>query len=241
MNQTKHVLREKATAFICHLALSITTLACLFLILKQLWYPGFFFDIDGGIEGLEIVFFVDVVIGPLLTFTVYKKGKKGLKMDLTLIVIAQVLCMGWGVLQTWKERPLVAVLTGDTFRTMNASALAFHQISPDELASFPGDHPKIVFVPPSSEEASSKQKLKNIFTLGPLYARHKLYQPIEKAKQHLMEFGYASIADAKAGTRHSLSGIQGNQPVFLRIEGKFSSGFLEVDPQTGNLKSFYPN
>jgi hypothetical protein len=37
---------------------------------------------------------VDVIIGPVLSFMVYKEGKKTLKMDLSIVILLQALALG---------------------------------------------------------------------------------------------------------------------------------------------------
>lgn len=186
---------QKARAFGTHAVLSLVVLVLSTLTLKFFWYPGVLFEVDGGWEGLRIVFLVDVVLGPLLTFVVYKKGKKGLKLDLTLIVLMQFLCLGWGLLQTWNERPLLVVLVKETFKTLNTQAIDLNNIPVDVVQALPGEYPKKVFVVPPDESGKSLEQLKReILTQGYYHVRYKLFQPLDsvEGKQYVAQYGRSS-------------------------------------------------
>ena len=73
--------RYRAAAI--HLGLSALLFVALAYLVVFVWYPGFFFETDGGWEGIRIIAAVDLVVGPLLTLIVFKAGKPGLRFDLT--------------------------------------------------------------------------------------------------------------------------------------------------------------
>ena len=63
-----------------HLGISIMVIAGAAMIGDPTVVSGFYFYIDGGLEGLKSPF-VDVVLGPMLSLCRGKK-EKGLKLDL---------------------------------------------------------------------------------------------------------------------------------------------------------------
>ena len=95
---------SRKKAFLLHLAVS----ACVFLVISYLiafhWFPDFYFFLDGGIRAIATVFFVDVVLGPGLTLLVFKPGKKGLKFDMTVILLLQISALSWGVSSVYSDR-----------------------------------------------------------------------------------------------------------------------------------------
>ena len=99
-----------------HLLISLFIFALLAGISLTLWYPGFFYSIDGGWEGMRIIIGVDLVLGPLLTTIVFKSGKPGLKFDLTAIGTMQATCLLAGVLIVYSERPLFFVFYDNHLR-----------------------------------------------------------------------------------------------------------------------------
>ncbi len=102
--------RDKLTAFGIHLGLSLLIFLSLLFVILNYWYPSPLFTTDGGWQVLRIVVLVDVVLGPLLTLVVYRKGKPRLKLDMALIILLQVGALAGGGWVTWKERPLFVAL-----------------------------------------------------------------------------------------------------------------------------------
>ena len=77
-------------AFAVHLGISLIIFIILGYLILFHWYPDFFFTSDGGWQGIRIVAFVDLVLGPVLTLVVFnnKKPKAELRRDL---------CFGYAV------------------------------------------------------------------------------------------------------------------------------------------------
>jgi hypothetical protein len=67
------------------------------LVIYYIWYPKPFFGISNTIEPLKLLILVDVIIGPLLTFIVYKKNKSTLVMDLSIIALLQIGAFFYGI------------------------------------------------------------------------------------------------------------------------------------------------
>ena len=72
-------------AFLVHVGISLTLVLTLAAATWLFWYPPPYFRFDGGWQVLRLVAVVDVVLGPLLTLVVYRRGKKGLAIDLSII------------------------------------------------------------------------------------------------------------------------------------------------------------
>jgi hypothetical protein len=70
-----------------HFLISLLVFAGLAYLILYQWYPGFFYAIDGGWEGMRIIVGVDLILGPILTLVVFKAGKPGLRFDLTMVAI----------------------------------------------------------------------------------------------------------------------------------------------------------
>ena len=60
---------SRFSAFSIHFGISLLIFAALSAVILLVWYPGYFFELDGGWEGLRIIIGVDLVLGPLLTLT----------------------------------------------------------------------------------------------------------------------------------------------------------------------------
>jgi len=170
----------KTRAFLIHLAISLVIFAVLATIIRVYWYPDFFFDIDGGWQGLRLIFGVDLVMGPLLTLIVYKTGKAGLKFDLTLIGLFQSACLCAGLWVVHSERPLVLVYADGHFYSLSAGSFEEFNIEFPDLAQFPGAFPKKVWIDLPQDPIEQSAVRKQAILAGlPLRLLVDRYQPFE--------------------------------------------------------------
>lgn len=148
----------RSKAFFSHLTLSLIILAVLLYLLTQHWYPGVFFHLDGGWDGLKIVFGCDIVLGPVLTLVVFKPGKKTLWFDLTCIALVQTCALIAGTWIVYKERPLALVFENNRFYSLSHSNYTFKKIEVPNLNHFPGPTPKQIFIS-LPEDATARSQL----------------------------------------------------------------------------------
>ncbi|MFK8011593.1 MAG: hypothetical protein AB8B80_06100 [Marinicellaceae bacterium] len=109
---------NKSKAALIHLSLSILLIGLLLLIVLFIWYPKPFFDISGVIEPIKLLVLIDVIIGPLLTFVVYKQGKKSLKFDLSVIALLQLTALIYGAYILHNGKPSLVVFDNGQFQYM---------------------------------------------------------------------------------------------------------------------------
>jgi len=139
-------LKDKTKAFLCHIVFSVIVFVVVVFILVYFWFPPPYFTMDGGWRGLRIVAFVDIVAGPLLTFCVFKVGKKGLKLDLALIFVLQFLALSYGVMTLYSNRTVSMVYVHDSIYVIAASVYANSGIDIDVLDEIEGAWPKFVYM-----------------------------------------------------------------------------------------------
>lgn len=168
---------SRFAAFSIHLGISFLIFLVLAYLVVFEWYPGIFFDTDGGWRGMRIIIAVDLVLGPLLTLIVFKAGKPGLKFDLTLIALVQFACLSAGTYVVFSERPIAVVFSDGRFSVMNkGDYLDEGADQVPNLRHFPGDSPKWVTVelPASSDDEAvlRRDRFKSgrlVSTLSDLY------------------------------------------------------------------------
>jgi hypothetical protein len=100
---------SRKQAFLTHLFASMAIFLVLIYLIAFEWFPSFYYRLDNGYIGTAVIFFVDVVLGPGLTLLVFKPGKKSLKFDMTVILILQLVALGWGVKSVYEDRPALTV------------------------------------------------------------------------------------------------------------------------------------
>lgn len=191
----------KTRAFLIHLAISLAIFAVLATIIRVFWYPDFFFDIDGGWEGLRLVIGVDLVMGPLLTLVVYKAGKPGLALDLTLIALVQSVCLCGGMWVVYSERPQVLAYVDGHFYSMSTGSFEEFDLAVPKRGDFPGNKPHWVWIDlptdPIEQSAVRKQAIDNGVPLRLLVER---YQPFQMSREELEQaFPLAEIRKKDTG------------------------------------------
>lgn len=110
-------------AFI-HLSISTTIAVVVSVLLLLVWYPPPYFHAGGAGKLLMLVVGVDVTLGPLITFIVFKSGKPGLKFDLAVIGIVQAAALVYGFNVIVSTRPVFLVAAVDRFVLVDANQLA---------------------------------------------------------------------------------------------------------------------
>ena len=106
-----------------HLLLSIVVIGGIALSAFLLWYPHALYRIAGLDRILLVMLGIDLTAGPLLTLILYRKGKRGLKFDLTVIALCQLAFLAYGLHTLWVARPVFLVATPQTFTLVFASEI----------------------------------------------------------------------------------------------------------------------
>ena len=87
------------------------------------WFPYSFSRLGGFNKTALMLIFVDLVLGPLLVFIVYKKDKKHLTFDINVLLAIQLAAFLWGAYSLYLKHPAYAVFTVDRFTLTNVSSL----------------------------------------------------------------------------------------------------------------------
>jgi hypothetical protein len=119
--------RHRAAAI--HLSLSAAIGGALLALILLLWYPGAWFESMGGKELILLLVGVDIVLGPLLTWIIFRAGKPGLKFDLAVIAAVQTGALLYGLHTVFIARPVYMVLVADQFRAVTAVELDEAQLA----------------------------------------------------------------------------------------------------------------
>lgn len=105
----------KLQAFLIHLGSSAAIVGAIAALMLFIWYPQPWFEHDGGWTVFRLILLVDVVLGPLLTLIVYRRGKAELRRDLGIIVAIQLGALAFGVTTMLQHRPVFLVYAENNF------------------------------------------------------------------------------------------------------------------------------
>lgn len=129
-----------------HFGLSVVIAVLAAWLVFAVWYPYPYREISGGRELFLIIVAVDVVMGPLMTLTVFNISKpvKELRRDLTVIGLLQVAALAYGLWTVAVARPVHLVFEIDRFRVVHAI-----DIPEEELKQAPAGLEKLPFTGPT--------------------------------------------------------------------------------------------
>jgi hypothetical protein len=185
----KEPIMNRWTAAGFHLSISFVVACAVMLCIRFLLYPDFYFYISGGIKLLLLIVAVDVVIGPLLTLIVYRKGKKTLKFDLAIIVMLQLAALVYGTHAAWVARPAYNVFVMDRFVVVSSVDLEKERLkkAKAEYRSLPYFGPRLVGaqVPTAPDEQFSLAFSAMAGSDIEVYPQY--YAPFESIKDKVVE------------------------------------------------------
>ena len=128
--------------FIKHLSASFIVAALVLGWIFTVWYPAPLAKATGVTHIVLIILAIDVIIGPILGFIVYKAHKKSLKFDLTVIVLLQIFALGYGVYSVSEGRPVWTVFNGNRFELIRNNELLY--VSVDSSVDNEYYHPSLL-------------------------------------------------------------------------------------------------
>lgn len=107
-------------AALLHLLASLLVVGGAVAGLLSLWYPPALWDKAGIGRPLLTLLVAVVLAGPLLTAVVYRIGKPGLWMDMAVVLLIQLLFLGYALHMLGRERPVFLVGTPGGFELVLA-------------------------------------------------------------------------------------------------------------------------
>jgi hypothetical protein len=122
-------IRSRAHAGGLHLLVSTLVAAAAAALVFGLWYPGPYQRLAGGRGLFWLVVSVDVVLGPLLTFSVFNVAKgRHLYNDLACIGVLQLAALVYGLYTVYWARPVALVFEADRFRVIAAADVPLQEL-----------------------------------------------------------------------------------------------------------------
>lgn len=240
-------------AFGIHFGISLIIFLVLASLVLYAWYPGLFFETDGGWQGIRIIILVDLVLGPLLTLVVYKAGKPGLRMDLTCIGILQAVCLVAGTYVVYQERPLGLVFADGRFETVTAGTFEDRDMPVPDFSEYPGGYPKWILVElpedPIAQSEIRRELRSEQMPTSLLVDRYVPFDPERRGfSQEPSRFeDISEYDDQQLGTNAFFEEFGGKpeEYLFFPYAARYQYYFLAFDRETrelvGSLKPFHLN
>lgn len=187
MPKLKMKQRLKMTSL--HILFSIVLLFIALFFVYGIWYPSPL-DIAVGVTSIYLILLaVDLIIGPLLTFVVYKEDRKKLKFDLIVILILQLSAYIFGLCTLAQGRPVWQVFVIDDIELISPSDV---KKTPDyemkaEFAPSIFKHPQwVVAVYSGDLKKMQQQKEDEMFEGINISARPETYRNLDQKQQVIL-------------------------------------------------------
>jgi hypothetical protein len=181
-------LPQRAIAALIHLSGSVCLAILAIVLVFSIWCPGPLAAAVGVSGVLGVMLGVDVVLGPVMTAIVYKPGKRGLMLDLLIIIIIQLAAFAYGIWAIGVARPAWVVFSGYRFDLVQANDLdaRFLADTPEKYKSPSWFGPKWVAAQIPADIRKRNQLMFESFGGGiDMPQRPDLYVPLELERERL--------------------------------------------------------
>ena len=128
-----------------HLVVSLMIIGGLYILIREVVFPGAIAELMQIIDGVKIVFLVDLILGPCLTLVVFNRNKANteLRRDLAIIALLQVAGLMYGLQMLHQSRPAVIAYSPaeESFSIYTLSDLREGQAKPELIQQIPAFKP----------------------------------------------------------------------------------------------------
>lgn len=238
-------MQAKVRAWATHLALSFLVLLPVFLVIFLLWFPPPFFEVQATAGIIVVLIGVDLVLGPLLTFIVYKPGKKGLKFDLTVIVLLQLTALVYGTWSIHSERPTYVVFAVDRYEPLANKDVDFAAAGLEGFGEARWRGPIYAFAEMPFGEEFNRLQDGVIFRGEPdLERRPEYWRPLAVGRDAILASAspISELVDARPGVADALRqkaealGLDPDAARFVPVMGKSKEFVGFLDPETAEIR-----
>jgi hypothetical protein len=263
LSQFKHTLmnmidwKNRLRAALIHLGISLVIAAVAALLVFVVWYPYPYRDISGGRDLFLLVVAVDVIMGPLLTLTIFnlRKPRRELRRDLAVIGLLQLAALSYGLWTMAVARPVHLVFEIDRFRVVHAIDVPAELLSqaPAGLRHLPFTGPTLLSVREFRDARESFDATMAALQGIPLGARPDLWQPYAQAKSQVIARAQplaqlknrfparaADIDAALASSPRTTPARSAAAVGYVPMIGRSSFWTVLIDMQTADIIAFVP-
>ena len=175
------MLKHKIKASLTHLMISIGVVGAILTFVFLYWYPGMLAEVSGLTQIVLIMIGIDLALGPLLTFVIFKPKKPKLAFDLTMIGLFQVIALSYAIFTIYEGHPLYIAYATDRFVVVTANEVDPNEATHEEFKKSKLTGPSLVFAKKPDDLIEAEKILFSVLEGAPdIDKRPKLYEPIEE-------------------------------------------------------------
>lgn len=249
---TRFFWKDRLRASGIHLGISLAIAVLAALLVFLVWYPYPYREISGGRDLFLILVSVDVVLGPLITLTVFNKSKprRALVRDLAVVGLIQLAALAYGMWTVFVARPVHLAFEIDRFRVVHAVDVPVDMLSraPPGLESLPLFGPEPVAVRPFRNPQESFEATMAALEGVHLGARPDLWQAYPEARTRILKAAKPASEllqrfPVDAGQIEQAiadSGKSAESLMYLPLLGRKSAWTVLLDAGTAEVIGFIP-
>ncbi|MEZ2773897.1 TfpX/TfpZ family type IV pilin accessory protein [Acinetobacter pseudolwoffii] len=176
-------LSKRMKFFLTHLAISLFIATMALLLVFIFWYPFPLSKAVGVTHLFLMMLAIDVIVGPILGFIVYKEGKKTLKMDLTIIILIQLSALIYGLYSIEKGRPAYIVYNIDRFELVRKNEIINNGKSKVDSIGLSPNYVAVKY--PEDTQLRNKVMFDEVFEGIALSQRPEYYQSLDTVQHQV--------------------------------------------------------
>ena len=242
-------IQKRLKAALIHASISVAIFVPLAYLVLFHWYPGIYFESDGGWRGMILIFCVDVVLGPALTFIIFTPGKalKKIYFDLGLIALVQLGALIWGIYAVHSQRPVAVILSEGAFRPVVGATYDLQGVTSSELNAFSASRPPTIFSrPPANKEEMASVFLETLNNDLAMFHFVPMYAPLADnldALEHA-NLGWDQVVAAEPQLLGKLEKMRAGAPaqsiLLVPFRGRYADAILVFAPDAEYLGGVIP-
>ncbi len=182
---------------------SLLVLVICVAVIMFAWYPHPFMQLPNSGKFSILLLVSAALAGPVLTWLIYKKGKKGLVFDLVFIALMQLAAMGWGMYTLYLNRPYFMVFTVDRFEVLTSREVDTDRIANPVFLDKPLAGPLSLYANMPTDRDAFQQLLQEVMFEGrpDLQFRSEFWSLFEDRRQQVLEISrpLAELREARPG------------------------------------------
>lgn len=182
-------VRERLYVGAWHVLFSLCLLALAVTLVYWHWYPVPLDKATGVQQMFWLLLGIDLILGPLLTITVYKRHRLKWLFNLAVILTIQLAAFGYGLSMIEKGRPVWLVFVVDDFELVSPSDIerSLESRFAEEYRESWLQGPRFVAANYSSDpKVARRQRDDEVFEGISLARRPETYGPLEGRGQDLL-------------------------------------------------------
>lgn len=234
------MILNKFKASLFHFIASLIVLGIILANIIIFWFPRPFLEISNFKEITIILLLVDLILGPLLTFVIYKPKKKSLKFDFSVIASIQILALAYGLYTLYLAHPVYITYHGGEFHIVTAQHADPSNAKNPNMRVSKLSPPKLAYLNIPDKETRNDLFAKMLNGQGDIETNSKYYEPVVNHLDKVIlngldpQIAFKQDSDQKKVDNFlAKNGKKLNDYVFVPLRGSSKKTIWVLEKETG--------